>query len=33
MKSKVVEVPNRAIRSGEYFYKVLLNEAELINIK
>jgi hypothetical protein len=33
MKSQVVEVPNRAISSGEYFYKVLLNEAELIHIK
>ena len=30
--SPVVEVPNRAVPKGEYFYKVPLDKAELINI-
>ena len=31
--SPVVEVPNRQVRSGEYFYKVPLDKAELITLE
>ena len=30
--SPVVEVPNRHIKSGEYFYKIPLTKAELISL-
>ena len=30
--SPVVEVPNRAVRKGEYFFKVPVDKAELIEM-
>ena len=30
--SPVVEVPNRAVRKGEYFFKVPVDKAELIEV-
>ncbi len=30
--SPVVEVPNRAVRKGEYFFKVPVSKAELIDL-